>query len=679
MTRLFKLLACAAVVTQAQAATSLTYGPSTFTAPGSFPTSLYRSYYNDPTATSAQPQPVVSDPVLHKVYPQELTDPNDIPQNDPQDPHPLPPRASGPVILQNAIAQVQGLSVNSAFANNSCAFCTATLQVAKLLALSAPDQGPAFTVFLCQQFKLSSSCNTTFGATTLGPVLTQVFANADVAGYDGRMICQNFLASSCTLPPTPALNLTGWFAKPKPSPLPPPKKPSGERLKVLHLSDFHIDPRYATGSEANCTSGLCCRANNHNAESLNKTLLQAPRYGWFGCDTPFSLAAAALEAIPVLTGTEKTGFAWTLYTGDLVSHDLENQLSRDYVTYTETVVFDLFKRMLGSGPVYAALGNHDSYNQAQDAPHSLGGALAKQFSWNYDHVAKLWQQEKWIPQSAVAQARAHYAAYSVQRTDGLRVITLNTDLWYRANWFNYINLNGADNSGMLRFLADELQDAEDKGDRVWIIGHVLSGWDGSNPLEAPTNLFYQIVDRFSPHVIANIFWGHTHEDQLSIFYANNATNISAETALATSWMGPSITPLTNLNSGFRVYEVDSATFDILDAHTWRSDVNSFPALDGQTAFGPTYVYEYNTRATYGAGISGWGLNDPLNATWWHLVTEQMEANPSLVTTFNELQGKQSVLTPNCTGDCITAKICYMRSGSASIAIQNCPKGFGSVQ
>ena len=43
-----------------------------------------------------------------------------------------------------------------------------------------------------------------------------------------------------------------------------------------------------------------------------------------------------------------------------------------------------------------------------------------------------------------------------------------------------------------------------------------------------------------------------------IFYANNATNISAETALATSWIGPSITPLKNLNSGFRVYEVDSA-------------------------------------------------------------------------------------------------------------------------
>jgi sphingomyelin phosphodiesterase len=41
-----------------------------------------------------------------------------------------------------------------------------------------------------------------------------------------------------------------------------------------------------------------------------------------------ALAMAALQAIPALAGTEKTGFAWTIYTGDLVSHDSENQLSR---------------------------------------------------------------------------------------------------------------------------------------------------------------------------------------------------------------------------------------------------------------------------------------------------------------------------------------------------------------
>jgi len=56
-------------------------------------------------------------------------------------------------------------------------------------------------------------------------------------------MCQNLPSTSCSFPATPPLNLTGWFSKPKPNPLPPRKKPSGKRLKVLHLSDFHIDPR----------------------------------------------------------------------------------------------------------------------------------------------------------------------------------------------------------------------------------------------------------------------------------------------------------------------------------------------------------------------------------------------------------------------------------------------------
>ena len=62
-------------------------------------------------------------------------------------------------------------------------------------------------------------------------------------------------------------------------------------------------------------------------------------------------------------------------------------------------------------------------------------------------------------------------------------------------------------------------------------------------------------------------------------------------------------------------------------------MNSFSSLDSQKEFGPTFEYEYNTRETYGGSINGWGENDPLNATWWHRVTEAMEANSSLVTVY----------------------------------------------
>lgn len=52
-------------------------------------------------------------------------------------------------------------------------------------------------------------------------------------------------------------------------------------------------------------------------------------------DTPFALAGAVFEAIPALAGTIDTSFDFSIFTGDLVSHDPNNELSRDYVMYTE--------------------------------------------------------------------------------------------------------------------------------------------------------------------------------------------------------------------------------------------------------------------------------------------------------------------------------------------------------
>lgn len=58
------------------------------------------------------------------------------------------------------------------------------------------------------------------------------------------------------------------------------------------------------------------------------------------CDSPYALGLAALQSIGPLTGTgtgtDQADVAWTIYTGDLVSHDSQNQLSRAYVEYAET-------------------------------------------------------------------------------------------------------------------------------------------------------------------------------------------------------------------------------------------------------------------------------------------------------------------------------------------------------
>ena len=157
-----------------------------------------------------------------------------------------------------------------------------------------------------------------------------------------------------------------------------------------------------------------------------------------------------------------------------------------------------------------------------------------------------------------------------------------------------------------------------------------------------------------------------------IYYANNGTVRNSANAQTSGWIGPSVTPLTNLNSGFRMYEVDTGSFDIYEAHTWYADVNSFSYLNTSTT-GPVYQFEYSTRDAY--NIS-WPKHSPLDAKYWHAVTEAMETDRSLVSKFNTFEGKTSVKSPNCTNDaCAQAKICYMRSGSAPLGRQ-CPRGYG---
>jgi hypothetical protein len=155
-----------------------------------------------------------------------------------------------------------------------------------------------------------------------------------------------------------------------------------------------------------------------------------------------------------------------------------------------------------------------------------------------------------------------------------------------------------------------------------------------------------------------------------IYYANNGTVQDAAHALTVGWVAPSITPLTNLNSGYRMYEVDTGDFSIYDAHTYYVDVNAFGTLNA-SATGPVWNYEYSTREAYDVG---WPADAPLNATYWHQVTEAMEANHTLIEQFNAFEGKMSVKSPNCTNNaCAEAKVCYMRSGSVALG-KSCPQG-----
>lgn len=683
--------ACSCIVTGVTASSTSTPadgsaslpGSSVFTVPAEFPTGAFSKYYVLPGST-VEPQPMISS------FPLELTDPNTIPLFSPDFvalPDPVAnniPKSSASSFFGTAYNQVINILNGDSEITGNCAKCVAALSIAKLAANVVPEMIPGAMVAICKKYSFSSDCEGTYNATNYGGVMTQVIAFADITGADGQAICAK-LSGYCDTPTiTSKLDINTLFPKPKPANAVAPPA-SGKRVKVMHLSDFHLDPRYDVGSEAQCSNGLCCRSNTGYTTPVTEA---APLFGTFNCDSPYYLVLAALQAIRPLTGTNSAGshvpaadvangknFAWSIYTGDLVSHDPQNELSMEYVEYTEISMYGLMKKYI-DGPIYVALGNHDTNPQANDASHSLPGSLGSQMSWNYDLISTLWESNGWVDHQTELQAKAHYGAYSTVNEYGLRVIVLNSDFWYVANYLTYINTTNPDVSGTFEFLINELQAAEDAGERVWIVTHVLTGWDGSNAKNNPSDLFYQIVERYSPHVIANMFFGHTHEDQFMVFYNQNGTIQTSANALATGWIGPSVTPRGNMNSGWRMYEVDTGNFEIYEAYTFYSDVNTYTSLGGTE--GPVWEFEYSTREAYADAV-GWGKDDPLNATFWHEVTVAMEKNGSLVEEFTKYQGKSSVKTAACdTSECWEAKICYMRSGSAVLG-KACKQGYSSVQ
>lgn len=57
---------------------------------------------------------------------------------------------------------------------------------------------------------------------------------------------------TCSTPAVQLIDESQYFTtKPESAYIVP--EPSGETIEVLHLSDWHIDPRYSIGSEGNCS------------------------------------------------------------------------------------------------------------------------------------------------------------------------------------------------------------------------------------------------------------------------------------------------------------------------------------------------------------------------------------------------------------------------------------------
>ncbi|CEP15672.1 hypothetical protein [Parasitella parasitica] len=489
-----------------------------------------------------------------------------------------------------------------------------------------------------------------------GPVIRKVLKTMDISGRDGHLACASVL-NACPYPGIEPWNVS--FPKKKPK-HPHVHKPTNKTMTVLHLSDWHVDPLYEEGTETLCDKPICCRRESTDFDNILK--LSSP-WGSYGCDSPLTLIESMLEYIP--TVTPNTSFA--ILTGDIPPHEVWETLPTKKTQMIQDASYTLLHAHFDSpffinAKLYPAIGNHESAptNLFPLADSNLPGGNRHDdltMGWLYESLQENWKG--WLPKKHLDSVHQNSGSYISHPVPGLKLISLNTNFCYNLNWWLYEHPTKRDPNGILKWLISHLQNSEDANERVWIIGHTPPG--DSSCFHDYANYYYQIIERYAPHVIAGQFFGHTHRrslrDEIQIFYKHASQE--SKDAISVAYLGPSITPFPNLNPGFRTYTVDTGTFEVVDSDTFIAELDKSTAWDQAL----NWHKEYSAKELYGSTKNPY---KPLSASWWHHVTREMELDDEKFDLYWLNRYKSSPMTPNCDQACRVNTICGMRAGKSEL-------------
>ncbi|OAA43425.1 Sphingomyelin phosphodiesterase [Beauveria brongniartii RCEF 3172] len=482
-----------------------------------------------------------------------------------------------------------------------------------------------------------------------GPTLARLVWGLSLYGRTSQLFCGAILGL-CDLPGS--LKLPLKFPR-KPENLtsgrPPPsgKKP----IQVVHFSDIHVDHHYTPGSNTQCSKPICCRAYTKK-DAPGTTQNPAGPFGDHKCDTPVDLEQSMYKAIREIAPDA----AFTLFTGDIPDHTIWN-------TTKDSTIHDINHAMStmnsNLNTVYGTVGNHE-ISPVNLFPSTKYANKRTRAKWVYELLAGYWT--KWTGDSTRHDI-SEIGAYSTKYPNGkLRIISINTNLYYRHNFEAYRDSTELDPNGQFKWLVKQLDEAEKAGDRAYILGHMPMG--DMDALRDGSHAFDKIVNRYAD-TIAAMFFGHTHVDHFELHYSDYK-NRHFTTARAMSYIAPSLTPTSGMPA-FRVYSVDPDTFAVLDSVQYAADMTR---PDYQTA-GPTWTRYYSAKEVYGPLVSP-PLTDPaaeLTPAFWHNVTVAFAADEAA---FDQYMQRKSRGWKHqaCTDECARIEICMLRGGRAE---NNCYK------
>lgn len=165
----------------------------------------------------------------------------------------------------------------------------------------------------------------------------------------------------------------------------------------------------------------------------------------------------------------------------------------------------------------------------------------------------------------------------------------------------------------LKWLRDTLIEAEAAGEKVHILGHVPP--NTSSCTRAWNREYNKLIRQFA-HIISGQFNGHTHNDEFTLFYATN----KSDAAVNVAWNGGSGTSFVGLNSNYRLYQIETQTYQVVDHETWIFNLTQANQASHQT---PNWFREYTFRDAF-------GVADLSPASLSTLVTKTFQNDTSLL-------------------------------------------------
>jgi len=443
------------------------------------------------------------------------------------------------------------------------------------------------------------------------------------------------IALGCKTSPNPLITWNITLPQvPKPPVVPPvPPKPDAGKLRILQLTDIHIDFEYQPGAVADCLDPLCCR--NQSTPPSHYANPNTTGAGFWGdyrsCDIPFWTVENMFQYI-----ANNEDFDYVYWTGDLPPHNVWNQTKSDQL-YALAQLSKLFLKYFPNKIIYPTLGNHEAAPCNVFPPPYV---KEDSIGWLYSALATNW----------TATGLPHYLApnitsgafYTMLLRPGFRLISLNMNYCAALNFWLFIN--STDPLGQLEWFANVLQYAEDHGEKVHVIGHIYPG----GCLYSWSDNYYRIVNRYENTIVGQ-FFGHSHNDQFEIFYDTN--NLTRATNIA--YIAPSVTTFSYMNPGYRIYTVDG----FYDGSSWR-------VLDHETKFmnltqanlinEPKWQLEYTAKNTY-------KLENLFPQDWSRMIDQALQDLDGPI--FNYLFTyfvKSSDISRDCDSDCKVQFLCSFK-------------------